>query len=350
MNEAAPLWGLVRRDDAWLRRALSARGSDQAELFAQARAARDASFPSRRVEVRSVIETGNTCGEKCRFCAIADTARANRYTLSLESFQHVVSHLYDDNGRRVLLLQSGEDRSNRFIDLMCRCVAWARAARPDLTLILCFGNLRPEQYRRLREAGGDRYILKFETSNARLYETIKPGSSFAQRIECLEQLIELGFGVGTGNMVGLPGQTEDDLIDDLKFTARYGDRLAMASASIFVPGAGTGYANEAMGDLDTTLNVMALLRLLLPHVYIPTTSSLEHARTDGQLAGLMAGANTVTIHDGTPQELKALFPIYSERRITPREEHLRRIVQTAGLQFGPAVLDALPAAASNAAG
>lgn len=333
MHDTDLLRRLAGWDDTSLFQALAARGAEQAELFAHARARRDASFPSRRVEVRSVLETGNTCVEKCRFCAIPDTARANRYILSLDSFQSIVSHLYA-NGRRVLLLQSGEDRSPSFIELMCRCVEWARQAWPDLTLILCFGNLRPAQYKRMREAGGDRYILKFETSNPKLYETIKPGSSFAHRIECLEQLFELGFGVGTGSIIGLPGQTDADLVEDLKFVAKYGKRLMMVSASIFVPGAGTAYANEPMGDIDRTLNVMALLRILLPHVLMPTTSSLEHARTDGQLAGLMAGANTVTVHDGTPQELKALFPIYSELRITPREERLRRIVQAAGLQFG----------------
>lgn len=333
MHDTVAPRGLAGWDDASLLQALAARGGEQADLFAKARARRDISFPTRRVEVRSVIETGNSCGETCRFCAIPGTARANRYMLDLETFQSIVGHLHA-NRRRVLLLQSGEDRSQRFIELMCRCIEWARQTWPELTLILCFGNLRPAQFRRLRDAGGDRYILKFETSNPALYETVKPGASLAHRIECLENLIELGFGVGTGSIVGLPGQTDPDLVEDLKFIARYGKRLTMASASIFVPGAGTAYADEAMGDLDRTLNVMALLRILLPHALIPTTSSLEHARTDGQLAGLMAGANTVTIHDGTPQEFKDLFPIYSERRITPREERLRRLVQAAGLKFG----------------
>ena len=86
-----------------------------------------------------------------------------------------------------------------------------------------------------------------------------------------------------------------------------------------------------MGSLDLTLNLMALMRVMYPHRLMPTTSSLEKPRPDGQYLGLMAGANTVTCHDGTPAELKRLFPIYSTKRCSPAGDHLAQIVERAGL-------------------
>jgi biotin synthase len=88
-----------------------------------------------------------------------------------------------------------------------------------------------------------------------------------------------------------------------------------------------------MGSLDLTLNMMALMRIMYPGRLMPTTSSLEKPRPDGQYLGLMAGANTVTCHDGTPAELKHLFPIYSLKRFAPEEDHLAQIVHQAGLSF-----------------
>ena len=222
-----------------------------------------------------------------------------------------------------------------FADAVAAVNEAARRTLPDVVLILCFGTLKRSQLQQLRDAGGDRYILKFETSNPRLYAEVKPGDSLDEREACLATLAELGYGVGTGGIIGLPGQTDEDLVADLRYIGRWAAQLCMASGSIFVPGAGTDYADAPAGDLDKTLNFMALLRVLHPHLLIPSTSSLEHARPDGQLAGLQAGANVVTIHDGTPDERKELFPIYSLRRITPGEARLRRIVQQADLEFQP---------------
>jgi biotin synthase len=87
------------------------------------------------------------------------------------------------------------------------------------------------------------------------------------------------------------------------------------------------------GDVETTLNFMALLRIKNPAALIPTTSSLEKLKADGQYLGLMAGANTVTIHDGTPQELQHLFPIYDQKRFRPNDHHLCEIVERAGLRL-----------------
>ena len=204
-------------------------------------------------------------------------------------------------------------------------------------VILCLGTLHRKDLALLRAAGADRYILKFEASRPSLYEEIKPTESFPRRLECLNDLIDLGYDVGTGNITGLPGQSLDDLVDDLFFIYERRDDLSMASTSLFIPGPGSDYEHEPMGELDTVLNFMALLRIGCPKLLIPTTSSLEHARPGGQLAGLQAGANTITVHDGTPEDLRELFPIYSRSRYTPQEARLFQIVEDAGLKHPPSL-------------
>ena len=175
-------------------------------------------------------------------------------------------------------------------------------------------------------------MIKFETSNPELYRRWKPSDTLPERLACIEDLIQLGYKVGTGNMVGLPGQTLEDLVEDILLVHCF--RSSMMSATVFIPNESCAYSEEPMGDVDVAFNLMALMRIMNPDRLMPTTSCLEKARKDGQWTGLMAGANTVTIHDGTPESFKQLFPIYSTDRCTPGEAHMASIVERAGLRLG----------------
>jgi biotin synthase len=181
----------------------------------------------------------------------------------------------------------------------------------------------------MRKAGADRYVLKFETSNPVLYKSAKPKDTFKNRLNCMDSILDAGYALGSGNIVGLPGQTIEDLADDLLFMHRY--NLSMNSSTVFIAAEGSNYKDCPHGSIDYTLNTMALMRIMNPHRLMPTTSSLEKLKNGGQLLGLMAGANTVTIHDGTPAELKKLFPIYSIQRVVPVKKHFENIVEQANL-------------------
>jgi len=310
--------------------ALNARGEAQQALFKMARSRRLEGFPDRRAEIRSVIEVSNVCKQRCNYCNIG-CEDAQKYVIPPTGVVEIASYLYVHRGRRVLLLQSGENRDARFVGGLVRACADIKERMPDLRLIGCIGNLSHEQYRSLREAGVDRYLLKIEASRPSLYESVKPNDFWQERRRCLDDLASLGFLVGSGIIVGLPGQTDDDLLDDLKFLSER--HLDMVSASVFIPGKNTAYESMPCGDVEKTLNFMALLRLMNPWALLPTTSSLEKLKPDGQYVGLMAGANTVTIHDGTPIHLRHLFPIYDENRYCPDDQHLCAIVQRAGLSL-----------------
>ncbi len=307
--------------------ALGLEGEGREALFALARTRRDRHSPGRAVQVRSVIEISNVCRQGCKFCNMGARPEEH-YRIGKEAFLSAVSFLHA-RGRRFLMIQSGEDGSPDFTDHVAECVRELKTMFPDMAVILCLGSLEDAQYRRLKEAGADSYILKFETSNAALYRKLKPRDTLERRLACIESCFRAGFSVGSGDIVGLPGQTLDDLVGDLRLLARYD--LSMQSCSVFIPNERSECRGEPMGSLDLALNVLALMRIMYPGRLMPATSSLERPRPDGQYLGLMAGANTVTCHDGTPDELKRLYPIYSPNRFTPREEQLARIVGKAGL-------------------
>lgn len=312
--------------DEVLRDALLARGEAQQHLFALAQERRLKFFPENRAQVRSVIEVSNVCRQKCNYCAIGGKDQSVNYTLSSDVMVALMEHLIA-KGRQTILLQSGENINEDFLGHLADAVARIKKEHPHLRIILCCGNLPKEQYHRLREAGATDYILKFEASNPELFARCKPNDTLTNRLHCIELLHEEGFRIGSGNIVGLPGQSVDDLVSDLQLAHKL--PLAMNSTTIFVPAENTPFANEPAGDPHLTLNMMALLRIMNPQRLMPTTSSLEKMIPDGQYLGLLAGANTVTIHDGTPPELEKHFPIYSAKRIRPQMDHFRDILTRA---------------------
>ncbi|MBN3040892.1 MAG: radical SAM protein [Candidatus Omnitrophica bacterium] len=309
--------------------ALQLEGLAQKQLFQLAQNKRDSHFPSQEVEIRSVIEISNVCLQKCNFCNIHASPKRNQYTLSAQDFSEITEHLYS-RGRRVILVQSGENTGQNFIDLVSKCLMAATRKYPDISFILCLGNLDYDQYKQLKDSGAQRYILKFETSNPAVYRLNKPKDDLKIRLDCLNKIIDLGFEAGSGNIVGLPGQSLDDLVSDLLLISSF--ELTMASSSVFVPGENSAYKDMPYGDINTTLNFMSLIRLMNPDLIIPSTSSLEKAKTGGQFRGILAGANSLTIHDGTPQNLKQSFPIYSLKRFIPDENYINDMLDKANLR------------------
>ena len=314
--------------DEVLHDALLLKDEAEKELFELARNRRKECFPDNRAQSRSVIEISNICRQKCRYCSIGGKDQKHNYTLDAAQMEMLMDYLYG-SGRRVVLLQSGENPSEAFIRDVILAIQNIKAKHEDLRIILCMGDLSREQYQRLYDAGATDYVLKFEASNEELFKYCKPNDSLSQRLKCIQDLSEIGYRVGSGNIVGLPHQTIDDIVSDIKLVHEL--PLGMNSTTIFVPAENSDFANEPAGDPIMTLNMMAIMRIMNPHRLMPTTSSLEKMIPDGQYLGLMAGANTVTIHDGTPEELQEYFPIYSTHRVRPQIEHFRDILKRADM-------------------
>lgn len=312
-----------------LKEALQFTGESQKEMFKMAQSCRLKHFQDNQAQVRSVIEISNVCRQKCKYCIIGANDQKFNYTLDTKSMIMLMEHLYV-KGRRTVLLQSGENLQEQFIDDVVEAVTVIKNKYHDLRIILCMGDLSETDYLRLYEAGATDYILKFEASNEALFSYCKPHDSLENRLSCIQTLAKIGFRVGSGNIVGLPTQTLDDIANDLLLVHEL--PLAMNSSTIFIPAEKSAFENEPAGNPIYTLNMMALMRIMNPHRLMPTTSSLEKMIPNGQYLGLMAGANTVTIHDGTPEELQEYFPIYSTKRVRPQIDHFRDILERAGLR------------------
>jgi len=305
------------------------KNEEQEELFSIARKIRENSIFKNFVELRSVIEISNICSQNCKYCSIGKNKK-NYFTLSNNVILEKIKFLAD-LGRKTFLLQSGENKNQKFIDDISQCCTEILKQYPDLKIILCMGNLSKEQYKQLKESGASRYILKFETSNEAHHKFVRPNDTIQNRLDCINNLIELGFKVGSGNIVGLPNQTLDNLVDDLILIDKLD--LSMVSSTIFIPNEFSEFKNCPIGDLDLTLNYLAILRILKPNCLIPSTTSLSKQDRNGQLKGLLAGCNTVTVHDGTPEEYEKNFLIYSKNRFSPKEDFCFEIIKQANLNY-----------------
>ena len=306
---------------------LQFKGGDQQQLFEVAREVRQKGRFGNNVELRSVIELSNICAQRCKYCSIAKD-KESIYTMDKETILKRIMQLAD-LGRRTFLLQSGENSNQKFVEDIAYCCKKATEMYPDIKLILCMGNLSKDQYQLLKDSGATRYILKFETSNSEHHKFCRPADTIENRLEHIKTLIDMGYQVGSGNIVGLPEQTLEHLYEDLTLIKNLD--LAMVSATRFVSNPSSVFGNYPSGDIDLTLNFLSILRILKPDSLIPSTTSLSINKDNGQLNGLLAGCNTVTIHDGTPREFEQNYSIYSQDRFSPGEEFCRSIVEKCGM-------------------
>ncbi|MFH1799244.1 MAG: AMP-binding protein [Candidatus Omnitrophota bacterium] len=297
-------------------RALGFRGEAQERLFELARKMRDDVF-QKKAEVRSVIEYSNLCRQECQYCGMSRKVRLERYVMDEKIFLAKIGFLYD-LGRRIIMVQTGEWHTKGYFNRLCNLLKQARDKYPSVVWVCSFGSLDREQYKKLRAIGIQRYLLKFETSDENLYRATKPSDTLKDRLSHIRSLKKMGFLVSSGNIVGLPGQSAESLANDLLLLKKLD--LPMGSAAAFIPNNRSVYADRACGDIHTTLNFMAILRILCPTMVIPSTSSMESTFKDGQYLGLMAGANAVTIHDGTQKADEEKFLIYDANRYIPRNE------------------------------
>ena len=250
----------------------------------------------KRVAMRGLVEAGNVCAKDCLYCGIRKSnGNVSRYQLTADEIVRL-AELDAKQGYASLVIQSGEIESEahtRFIEDVLR-----RIAPLDLGVTLSLGEQTEEVYRRWKEAGAARYLLRIETSNPDLYATLHPsGHSWERRVECLRALRRCGYQVGTGVMCGLPGQTYDDLARDISFFAEMD--VDMIGMGPFIPHPDTplGAAHQAPGArrqaLTMGLKMIAVTRLHLHDVNIAAATALQALAPDGRERGIRAGANVI---------------------------------------------------------
>lgn len=257
------------------------------------------------VHLRGLIEFSNTCRRNCFYCGLrAGNTKIERYRLRPEEIIELASK-GRGYGYKTVVLQSGED-AYYTVEKMKTIVQ--NIKRLGLVVALSVGEKTFEEYRAYREAGADRYLIRIETTDKKLYEDLDPGMSHDNRKRCVEDLRKLGYEVGSGSLVGLPGQTLESLADDILYFREM--RADMIGIGPFIPHEDTPLKGAAGGDFSLSLKVMALTRLLLPGVNIPATTAMETLHRNGRILALQSGANVVmpNITEGAYRKLYALYP------------------------------------------
>lgn len=299
------------------------------------------------VYLRGLVEFSNICSNDCLYCGIRRSNKnVKRYELNVDRIVEC-SQWCASMGYGSVVLQSGERRDERFVDLVADAVGAIKqrtrsAALPGgLGITLCVGEQTPETYRRFFEAGAHRYLLRIETSNPVLFGKIHPpDQTLSSRIECLKVLREVGFQVGTGVMIGIPGQTTDDLADDIEFFVRHD--IDMIGMGPFIPHDQTPLWSSACPDeaerLRTSLLMIAVTRCSLPDINIAATTALQTLDEVGREKGLLFGANVI-MPLLTPVDVRSDYLLYPgkpffDETASQCMQRLESRITGAGLKIG----------------
>ena len=266
--------------------------------------------------VRGLVELTNVCRNDCLYCGIRKSnTQVARYTLTHDEVMQCCQQGYN-LGFRTFVLQGGElprDKAQWIEQL----VADIRLSWPDCAITLSLGEWPHEAYKRWQRAGADRYLLRHETHNPAHYATLHPASmSLTTRLQCLEALKQLGYQVGTGIMVGSPGQTVEHLVEDIKFIEQF--QPHMIGLGPFVPHHDTPLANHPAGSADITTRLYAIFRLMFPKVLLPSTTALNTIDPKGRLMGIIAGANVV-MPNLSPAPVRNQYSLYDGKAVTDAE-------------------------------
>lgn len=264
----------------------------------------------KEVYMRGLVEISNICQNNCLYCGIRkDQDGVCRYRMSEEEILACCDEGYCA-GFRTFVLQGGED--GYFTDeKMVSIVSHIRKKYPDCAITLSLGERSYESYRRLYDAGANRYLLRHETADKAHYQHLHPQNmSFENRMECLKNLKEIGFQTGCGMMIGSPGQTPQTIAKDMLFIRDFEPH--MIGIGPFIPAGGTPFEKEPAGTLSDTLFLVSLCRIMLPSVLLPATTALGTIHPDGRKMGILCGAN-VLMPNISPQENRKNYALYKDK-------------------------------------
>lgn len=279
-------------------------------LFERARTVRHAHY-GRKVYIRGLIEFSNYCKNDCYYCGIRKSNRClSRYRLTKEEILSCCREGYG-LGFRTFVLQGGEDlwfTRERMTEL----IRSIRREFPDCAITLSVGEREKDEYQAYFDAGADRFLLRHETANEGHYRYLHPEElSLQHRKECLWNLRQIGYQVGSGIMVGSPAQKTEHLAEDMLFLQEL--QPHMVGIGPFIPHKDTPFREETAGTLELTLFLLGLVRLMLPKTLIPATTALSTIHPDGRKMGILAGANVV-MPNLSPRENRKLYNLYDNKR------------------------------------
>lgn len=287
---------------------------EKAYLFAKSSMTRD-KYYGKNVYLRGLIEFTNYCKRECNYCGInAFNKEANRYRLTKDEIIETCK-MGKELGFSTFVLQGGED--TYFTDeIMTDIISSIKKEIPGCAVTVSIGERSYDSYKKLKEAGADRYLLRHETANPDKYRELHPLSESKTRVECLNNLKKLGFQTGAGFMVGLPNYTNADYVKDLRFIKNL--KPEMVGMGPFIPHHDTCMRDCEAGDIETTVLLLSLIRLLLPKVLLPATTALASIDENGRKRGLDVGANVI-MPNLTPVSMRGNYSLYNNKKSSGSE-------------------------------
>ncbi len=282
-------------------------------------------FVGDAVHLRGLVEFSNHCARDCQYCGISATSSGvQRYRMTQEEILECARQIVElDYG--TMVLQSGEDwgMDTQWLSELLRRIK----SETGLAVTLSVGERNNAELEEWFEAGADRFLLRFETSNSSLYKHIHPdlNNKLSNRLEILRNLRRIGYEVGSGVMVGIPGQTFDDLVNDIMLFRELD--LDMIGIGPYIPSPGTPLCDDNIleqivpGSVEMACRMVALTRLVCPRSNIPSTTALATLNgVEGRLQGLNCGAN-VLMPNVTPAKYREMYTIYPHKTALNEREN-----------------------------
>jgi biotin synthase len=269
------------------------------------------------VYLRGLIEVSNICSKNCFYCGIrADNSKVKRYQMSEDDVMKAALWAYEQQYGSIVL-QAGERTDREFVLYIENLINKInKLGNGELGITLSIGEQDSDVYKRWFDAGVHRYLLRIETSNEALYKKLHPQDhAYSFRLECLNELRKIGYQVGTGVMIGLPGQSLEHLANDILFFKQ--EDIDMIGMGPYVIHNDTPLAAELVGfdpakQMDLALKMIALTRLYCEDVNIASTTALQTLHPQGRELGLQAGANILMPNIGSTK-YRSLYTLYDNK-------------------------------------
>lgn len=267
-----------------------------------------------KVYFRGIIEFSNICAKDCFYCGIRKSNKnVDRFKMAEDDIVKSALWTYE-NDYGSLVIQGGEIESAENASFIERIVKRIKSETDGkLGITLSLGEQTPEVYQRWFAAGAHRYLLRIESSNEELYQKLHPKNhSFQHRLNCIRKLKALGYQTGTGVMMGLPGQTSEDMANDILFFER--EDIDMLGMGPYIVHNETPLAKQVENfdkekQFMLGLKMIAVCRIYLKDVNIAAATALQALNPQGRELGIQAGANII-MPNITDTKYRANYQLY----------------------------------------
>ena len=270
-------------------------------------------------QLRGVVHFSNHCCRDDLYCGLRKSnAETQRFRMDEDMIVETAMAVAEA-GLHTVVLQSGEDY-HYTRDMLCSIIERI-VAQADVAVTLSLGERPLDELRDFKSAGATRYLMKHETMNPDLYTRMRPGLTLDDRLHTIRALREMGYQTGVGNIVGLPGQTMEDICDDILFFQDF--QPDMVNIGPFIPHAQTPIAGEKTADIELMLRVFALTRIVTGNTHMAAANTVATLDPqEGQYRALVQGGANVIMPNCNPFTRSRDDKVEYEFQITTRKRYV----------------------------